>query len=116
MQSDKSLESKAVLIDASIYFRRVVLPLDMPGISAAYDVLIHIVGGEDLTLDEVAAAGERIVDKTPDTGRVKWGARVDRSLTGRVRVMAVLTRINSTFIEGKSQTPDLLHFAKAKGT
>ncbi len=48
-----------------------------------------------------------VMDKVPDTGVVIWGARLDRSLTGRVRVMAVLIGINSTFIEGKSQTPDM---------
>ncbi len=62
-----------------------------------------------MTLDEVASAGEFIMDKVPDTRRVIWGARVDSSLTGRVRVMAVLTGINSTFIEGKSQTPYLCY-------
>ncbi|TAN46233.1 MAG: cell division protein FtsZ, partial [Candidatus Methanoperedens sp.] len=61
--------------------------LDISDISAAYGVLIHIAGGEDMTLEEVAAAGERIVDKVPDTRRVVWGARVDGSLTGRVRIM-----------------------------
>lgn len=54
-----------------------------------------------MTLEEVAAASERIVDKVPDTRRVIWGARVDSSLTGRVRIMAVLTGINNPLIEGK---------------
>ncbi|TAN34655.1 MAG: cell division protein FtsZ [Candidatus Methanoperedens sp.] len=82
--------------------RALAVPLlDTPGISAAYGVLIHIAGGEDMTLEEVAAAGERIVDKVPDTRRVIWGARVDSSLTGKVCIMAVLTGIKSPFIEGK---------------
>ena len=69
--------------------------LDISGISATYGVLIHIVGGEDMTLEEVAVVGERIVEKIPDTKHVIWGARVDSSLTGRVRIMAVLTGIKS---------------------
>ena len=77
--------------------------LDIPDISAAYGVLIHIAGGEDMTLDEVAVAGERIVDKVPDTRRVIWGARVDSSLTGKVRIMAVLTGIKSPIIVGKKE-------------
>jgi cell division protein FtsZ len=75
--------------------------LDISDISATYGVLIHIVGGEDMTLGEVAAAGERIVDKLPDIKRVIWGARVDSSLTGRARIMAVLTGVKSPLIEGK---------------
>jgi cell division protein FtsZ len=79
--------------------RAMAVPLlDIPGISATYGVLIHIVGGEDMTLDEVAAAGERILDKV-HTGRVIWGARVESSYTGRVRIMVVLTGINSPLIE-----------------
>ncbi len=75
--------------------RALAVPLlDISDISASYGVLIHISGGEDMTLEEVAVAGERIVDKVP-TKRVIWGARVDSSLTGRVRIMAVLTGIKS---------------------
>ncbi|SNQ60534.1 cell division protein FtsZ [Candidatus Methanoperedens nitratireducens] len=75
--------------------------LDISGISETYGVLIHIVGGEDMTLEEVAVAGELIMDKVPKTKRVVWGARVDSSLTGRVRIMAVLTGVKSPLIEGK---------------
>lgn len=72
--------------------------LDITDISTAYGVLIHIVGGEDMTLDEVAIAGELIMDKVPNTKRVIWGAKVDQNLTGAVRVMAVLTGVTCPFI------------------
>ena len=54
--------------------------LDISDISATYGVLIHIVGGEDMTLEEVAVAGDLIKERVPDTKRVSWGARVDASL------------------------------------
>jgi len=72
--------------------------LDITDISSAFGVLIHIVGGEDMTLDEVAIAGEQIMDKVPNTKRVIWGAKVDQNLTGAVRVMAVLTGVTCPFI------------------
>jgi cell division protein FtsZ len=75
--------------------------LDVTDISASYGVLIHIVGGEDLTLEEVAVTGEMIMDKVPNTKRIIWGAKVDNNLTGKVRVMAVLTGVESPFISGK---------------
>ena len=76
--------------------RALAVPLlDISDISATHGVLIHIVGGEDMTLEEVAAAGERIVDKMPNPKRVIWGAKVDSSLTGSVRIMVVLTGIES---------------------
>ncbi len=74
--------------------------LDISDISATFGVLIHIMGGEDMTLGEVAALGERIVDKLPNIERVIWGASVDNSLTGRVRI-TVLTGIKSPLIESK---------------
>src|SRR5659263_282621 len=75
--------------------------LDITDITTAYGVLIHIVGGEDMTLEEVAVAGEQIIDKVPNTKRVIWGAKVDDQLTGRVRVMAVLTGVKSPFMDGQ---------------
>ncbi len=75
--------------------------LDVTDITASYGVLIHIVGGEDLTLEEVAVTGELIMDKVPNTKRIIWGAKVDDTLTGKVRVMAVLTGVESPFVSGK---------------
>ncbi|HLB69642.1 MAG TPA: cell division protein FtsZ [Candidatus Methanoperedens sp.] len=75
--------------------------LDVRDISESYGVLVHIVGGEDLTLEEVAVAGELIMDKVPNTKRIIWGAKVDNQLTGMVRVMAVLTGVESPFISGE---------------
>jgi cell division protein FtsZ len=75
--------------------------LDITDISTAYGVMIHIVGGEDMTLEEVAVAGEQIMDRVPNTKRVIWGAKVDPDLAGRVRVMAVLTGVTCPFITGE---------------
>ena len=74
--------------------------LDVTNFDDCYGVLIHIVGGEDLTLEEVAVTGELIMDKVPNTKRIIWGAKVDNNLTGKVRVMAVMTGVQSPFITG----------------
>ncbi len=42
------------------------------------------------------------MDKVPNTKRIIWGAKVDNTLTGKVRVMAVLTGVESPFIAGES--------------
>ncbi len=67
--------------------------LDVPDISGTYGVLIHITGGEDMTLGEVTHAGELVLQKAPNTGRIVWGAKVDESLAGHVKVTAVLTGV-----------------------
>jgi cell division protein FtsZ len=65
--------------------------LDVTDFSGTYGVLVHISGGEDMTLGEVTQAGEIILRKAPNTGRIVWGANVDESLAGHVKVTAVLT-------------------------
>lgn len=67
--------------------------LDVSDLSSTYGVLIHIAGGADMTLGEVTQAGELILQKAPNTGRIVWGAKVDESLAGHVRVTAVLTGV-----------------------
>jgi cell division protein FtsZ len=72
--------------------------LDIKDATKAFGVLIHVAGGEDITLDEVTQAGEIITRSLPPKAKVVWGARVDPALKGRVRVMVVLTGVESTFL------------------
>ncbi len=81
--------------------------LDVTNFDNCYGVLIHIVGGEDLTLEEVAVTGELIMDKVPNTKRIIWGAKVDNNLTGKVRVMAVMTGVESPFITGAQKVKEV---------
>jgi cell division protein FtsZ len=46
-----------------------------------------------MTLGEVTEAGEIILQRAPNTGRIVWGAKVDESLVGIVKVTAVLTGV-----------------------
>jgi cell division protein FtsZ len=80
--------------------------LDIAELSATKGVLIHIAGGEDMTLEEVAKVGELVASKVPHTTNIAWGARVDETITGRVRVMAVLTGVESTFLAEKKGGPE----------
>ncbi|MDI6886197.1 MAG: hypothetical protein QMD22_07660 [archaeon] len=55
--------------------------LDIADLSATRGVLIHIAGGEDMTLEEVAKVGEMVASKVPHTTNIAWGARVDETIT-----------------------------------
>jgi cell division protein FtsZ len=90
--------------------------LDITDISTSKGMLIHIAGGEDMTLEEVAKVGEMVAGKIPHTTNVAWGARIDESITGRVRVMAVLTGVESSFLGGKKFKPEKVEIAKAPET
>ena len=50
--------------------------LDIKDSTKAFGVLIHVSGGEDITLDEVTQAGEMVTRSLPKKARVVWGARV----------------------------------------
>ncbi len=71
--------------------------LDIPDLSSAYGLLIHICGGQEMTLDEVARVGELMAQHVPGTKRIIWGAKVDDTMTGRIRVMALFASVGNPF-------------------
>jgi len=68
--------------------------IEVSDISSAYGMLIHIMGGEDMTLGEVTQAAELMLKIAPNTGRIIWGAKIDEALAGRIKVTAVLTGVS----------------------
>lgn len=73
--------------------------LDIRDISQSHGVLVHVAGGDDITLEEVTKAGELVTRALPPNIRIVWGAKIDNSMNGRARVMIVLTGVESTFME-----------------
>jgi cell division protein FtsZ len=67
--------------------------------SMAHGALVHVTGGDDITLEEVTRAGELVTRSLPQDVRIVWGARVDPTMKGKARVMVVLTGVESTFGE-----------------
>ncbi|MDP3734135.1 MAG: cell division protein FtsZ [Nanoarchaeota archaeon] len=63
--------------------------------------LIHITGGPDMTLDEVARIGELVTESLDDDANVIWGARVSNEMKGKLTVMTIITGVNSPWILGK---------------
>jgi cell division protein FtsZ len=71
--------------------------LDVSEAGSAQGIVIEVVGGPDLTLDEVTRAGE-MMERLLTRAKIVWGARVDRSLGGQVKVTVMLTGIESALI------------------
>ena len=67
----------------------------------ATGALIHIAGGEDLTLDEVNKVGELVTQALDPDAQVIWGARISEEMNNRLRVMTIITGVNSPFVLGK---------------
>jgi len=77
-----------------------LLDVDYDG---AHGALIHITGGPDLTLEEVNRVGELVTANLDPDAQVIWGARVSDNMTGKIRVMTIITGVKSPFILGPSE-------------
>ncbi len=75
-----------------------LLEVDYRGASGA---LLHITGGEDMTLSEVTYIGEAVSENLDPAAQVIWGARIDPDYAGKIRVITVLTGVHSPQILGK---------------
>jgi len=72
--------------------------LDVEDVTKSRGLLIHVSGGEDLSLSEVYGAGELVKRSIPPDAKVIWGARVEKELEGTASVMTVLTGVESAFL------------------
>ncbi len=77
--------------------------LDIEDVTKARGLLIHVAGGEDLTLFEVNHAAEIMKRSVPPKAKIIWGARVDKELQGSVSVMAVVTGVESAFLKRREK-------------
>ena len=63
--------------------------------------LIHVEGGPDLTLDDVSRVGDMVTEALDKDANVIWGARINDSMTGKLRIMTIIAGVNSPYILGK---------------
>ena len=63
--------------------------LDIGDIRKAEGALIHIEGGDDMTMEDVNRAGEIVIERIAPNARVSWGARVNSAMQGSMRATVV---------------------------
>jgi cell division protein FtsZ len=82
----------------------------------AIGALVHITGGEDLSLSEANKIGEIATTYLDKNANVIWGARIDPEFNGKVQVMVIMTGVTSPDILGPEdiQVPKRLPLHKAK--
>ncbi|MBI5253067.1 MAG: cell division protein FtsZ [Euryarchaeota archaeon] len=68
----------------------------------AIGAMVHITGGPDLTLSEANRIGEIATSYLRNDSNVIWGARIEPDFSGRVRVMVIITGVQSPDILGPS--------------
>jgi cell division protein FtsZ len=80
--------------------------LSNPLLDISYDgatgAIIHISGGNDMTLDEISKVGELVTEAMDEDANVIWGARVSESMKGKLTVMTIITGVKSPWILGKT--------------
>ena len=72
--------------------RNKLLDVDYEG---ATGILLHIRGGEDLTLGEANEIAGRLTSQAAPNANVVWGARLDAAYNGKVEVVAIFTGVSS---------------------
>jgi len=67
----------------------------------ATGALIHVIGGPDMTLDEINRVGELVTESLDDDANVIWGARIQEDMKGKLTVMTIITGVKSPWIIGR---------------
>lgn len=62
--------------------------------------LVHVTGGPDLTLDDANTIAEEITERLDNSAKVIWGSRIRDEYQGKVRVMAIMTGVDSKNVVG----------------
>ncbi len=63
--------------------------------------LVHITGGPELSLNEAEGIASKITERLDDEAKVIWGSRIQDSYDDKVRVMAIMTGVESSNIIGR---------------
>ena len=81
-----------------------LLEADYHGASGA---LIQVIGGNDMTLDEVSRIGEVVQSYLDPAAQVIWGARTMPDWDGKIQVISIMTGIKSQYVFGRDtkETP-----------
>ncbi|MEM2086479.1 MAG: cell division protein FtsZ, partial [Archaeoglobaceae archaeon] len=70
--------------------------------------LVHISGGNDLTLKEAEEIIRNLTFELDDTANVIWGARISKDFEGFVRVVAIMTGIKHKLLVGSEEYETLV--------
>jgi cell division protein FtsZ len=68
--------------------------------SGANGALLHVAGGEDLTLNEINDVGQQVKGKLDKQAQVIWGARIRDELQGKLQVISIVTGVESPYVLG----------------
>ncbi|HEA46252.1 MAG TPA: cell division protein FtsZ [Candidatus Pacearchaeota archaeon] len=76
-----------------------LLDVDYKGATGA---LIHVTCGPDLKLEEFDTVGRIVSENLSPDAQVIIGARISKDFVGKVRVITIMTGVNSPYVMGKA--------------
>ncbi len=82
--------------------RALTNPLLDVSYKGATGALIHVSGGLDMTLEEVNRIGEIVTETLDPDANCIWGARVEEAMKSQLRVMAIITGVQSPYVLGRT--------------
>jgi len=78
--------------------------MNNPLIDVDYDqakgALIQIIGGEDMTLDEINSIGEVVSGNLNPDAQIIWGAKIIPEYKEKIQVITIVTGVKSPFLLG----------------
>ena len=83
-------------------------PLLDVDISGATGVLIHVTGGQYMTLESASQVVDLLTAKVSEDANVIWGARQDAGFGDTIKVMAIITGVGGTDLNTGRLAPDVL--------
>ena len=75
-----------------------LLDVDIAGANGA---LINVAGGSDLRLEEARTVVEAISERLANDAKIIWGAQISEDLENNIRVMLIVTGVQSPQITGR---------------
>lgn len=94
-ESDTANKGKEAIHEA---LSNPLLDVEFDGANGA---LLHVAGGEDLTLNEINDVGQRVKQKLDHGAQVIWGARIREELHGKLQVISIITGVESPYVLGE---------------
>ncbi len=91
-------------------------PLIEADISEAKGALVRVVGDDQMSVAEAEGAVRMVQQRVSPSARIIWGASIDPSLKGAIKVLVVLTGVKSPYMLGaKGEIGGIAKAAGAKG-
>lgn len=72
-------------------------------ISGAEGALVNVTGGMDMTLEEARKIVETVSERLDEGAKIIWGAQISEDLDRTIRVLLIITGVNSPQIFGSSE-------------